>query len=356
MRITTLGTSNTMLNYILNTESRYYDLSQESASGLKVEKPSDDPTATKSLVNVKTQLSQLNDYLTNMSTSQNELNIFDDSMSSLTDLVDSTTSLTTQAASGTYSNTNMDNIKTQIDQIIQSVADIANTQYNGNYIFSGTAVGTKAYTVATDATGKITGITYNGTPSTGDYKRYTTISDGVNVAINTTGDQVFGSYSQVSATPVPTQPTDVAGVALSTATDANGNLITTTVTTVLNDDGTTTVTTGTGIGLMGTLVGISNSLGGHNQAAVGKGLDGLSTALDTTSVARTKFASVSNKFQITENSINTTVTQLTAYKSDLEDADLSQVLSDLTAQKTALDATYSVTSSLLAGKSLLDYI
>lgn len=355
MRITTLGTSDTMLNYILNTESRYYDLSQEAASGLKVEKPSDDPAATKSLVNVKTQLSQLKDYLTNMSTSQNELNVFDDSMASLTDLVNSATGLTTEAASGTYSNTDMNNIKIQVDQIIDSVADIANTQYNGTYIFAGTAVGTKTYTVAKDATtGKITGITYNGTPSTGDYKRFTTISDGVNVAINTTGDQVFGSYSEASATN-PSVAGDTEGVTLSTAVDANGRLVTTTVTTTISG-GNTTVTTGTGYGLMGTLVGLSNSLGGHNQAAAGKCLDGLSTALDTTSVARTKFASVANKFQITKNSIDTTVTQLTAYKSDLQNADLAQVLSDLTAQKTALDATYSVTSSLLAGHSLLDYM
>lgn len=354
MRITTLGTSDTMLNYILNTESKYYDLSQEAASGLKVEKPSDDPSSTKSLVNIKTQLSQLNDYLTNMSTSQNELNVLDDSMSSLTDLVNSATSLTTEGASGTYSNTDMNNIKTQVDQIVDSVADIANTQYNGTYIFAGTAVGTKTYTIAKDAAGKITGITYNGTSETGDYKRYTTISGGVNVAINTTGDQVFGSYSQTSVTN-PSVPGDTAGITLSTATDASGHLVTTTVTTTISG-GNTTVTTGTGYGLMGTLVGLSNSLGAHDKTAVGKCLDGLNTALDTTSVARTKFASVANKFQITKNSINTTVTQLTAYKSDLEDADLSQVLSDLTAQKTALDATYSVTSSLLAGKSLLDYI
>lgn len=354
MRITTLGTSNTMLNYILNTESKYYDLSQEAASGLKVEKPSDDPSAVKSLINVKTQLSQLNNYLDNMSTAQNELNIFDDSMSSLTELVNNATSLTTEAANGTYSDTNMDNIKVQVDQITQSVVDVANTQYNGTYIFSGTAVGTKPYTVTTNSSGQITAITYNGTPESGDYKRYTTVSDGVNVAINTTGDQVFGSYLQSSVTN-PSVPGDTAGVTLTTTTDPDGNLVTTTVATTISG-GNTTVTTGVGHGIIGTLMGLSNSLGGHSQASVGKCLDGLSTGLDTTSVERTKFASVSNKFQITQNSVNTTITQLKAYRSDLQDADLAQVLSSLTAQKTALDATYSVTTSLLAGHSLLDYL
>lgn len=355
MRITTLGTSTTMLNYILGAESKYYDLSQEAASGLKVEKPSDDPSAAKSLINIKAQLSQLNGYMENMSTTQNELNVLDDSLASLTDLVNKSTSLATEAASGTYSDKNMDNIKVQVDQIIQSVVDIGNTQYNGTYIFSGTAVSTKPYTVATDANGDITGITYNGIDSNSDYERYATISNGVNVTINTTGDKVFGSYSQAAPVTNPTQPTDVAGTTISTATDADGNLVTTTVTTVISG-GNTTVTTGTGYGVIGTLVGLSKSLGSHTQPSVAKTLDGLNMALDVASVTRTKFASVSNKFEITQNSINTTVTQLKAYKSDLEDADLAQVLSDLTAQKTALNATYSVTSGLLAKTSLLDYM
>lgn len=355
MRVTTLGTSTTMLNYILGAESKYYDLSQEAASGLKVEKPSDDPSAAKSLINIKAQLSQLSGYKENMSTTQNELNVLDDSLSSLTDLVNKSTSLATEAASGTYSDKNMDNIKVQVDQIIQSVVDIANTQYNGTYIFSGTAVGTKPYSVATGSNGDITGITYSGIDSSGDYQRYATISNGVNVTINTTGDQVFGSYLQATPVTNPTQPTDVAGTQITTTTDADGNLVTTAVTTVISG-GNTTVTTGVGHGILGTLVGLSKSLGSHTQPSVGKTLDGLNTALDVASVTRTKFASVSNKFEITQNSINTTVTQLTAYKSDLEDADLAQVLSDLTAQKTALNATYSVTSGLLAKTSLLDYM
>lgn len=309
-RVTMLAESNSMLNYITSGESKYYDLSEESASGKKVRKPSDDPFATKSIIDVNSQMNKLNNYLNNMSLSQNELDVFDDRMSSLTDLIQKATDLTTQAANGTYSDKNMDDIKIQIDQTIQSVVDLANTQYNGNYIFSGTAASTKTY-ITDPATGDIT---YQGTPETGSYQRYTTISDGVSVAINTTGDQIFGSYDSTDPTPPATS------------------------------------------GLIGTLAQISNALGNHDQSAVSGCLSELSTALDTVSVARTKFASVSNRFQITEDSINTSITQLTAYKSDLEDADLSEVLPKLTAQETALQATYSITSKLLSGSSLLDYL
>lgn len=324
IRVTTLGTADSMLNYIRNGESRYLELSKESSSQLKVTKPSDDASATKSLLNIKAQMSQLNNYLNNMSLGENELSVLDDSLTSLTALIDSATDYTTQAASGTYSHSNMDNIRVQIDNIIQSVVDVANTNYNGTYIFSGTASLTKPYTTTTDASGNILSVTYNGTLSTHDYKRYLTISDGVSVAVNTTGDQVFGSYRPYSDNGTPLVPGD------DIPEDARG--------------------------VVGTLMKIRNALGNYDQTAVGQGLDGLKTALDTVSVIRTKFASISNRFQITRDSIDTTLTQLKAYKSDLQDADLPKVLSDLAAQQTALQATYSVTTKLLNGVSILDYM
>lgn len=310
-RITTLAENNTMLNYIRNAQSKYYDLTQEAASGLKVTKPSDDPSATKALLNIDTQINQMNGYLNSMSLAQNELNLLDDTLSSVTDLMQDASDLATQAANGTYSEDSLDNIKVQIDQIIQSVIDLGNTDYNGTYIFSGTATATKTYSVTEDVDGNITAITYNGTPSDEDYKRYVNISDGVSLAINTTGDQIFGEYDAAA---------------------------------------------GTSTGFLGTLMTISNALATYDQTTVGTALDSLNTNLDTISVTRTKFTSVTSRFEITQKSIDNTMSQLEAYQSELEDADLAEVLSDLSAQELALQATMSVTAELLGGTTLLDYI
>lgn len=350
MRVTTLQTNNTMMNYVSSAESRYYELSQEASSGKKVTKPSDDPTAAKSILNINSQLSQLNSYLSNMSTAQNELDTLDSSLSNLTTLIGKATDLTTEAANGTYSSSDLKNMKTQVDQIIQSVTDTANTNYNGTYIFSGTSTSTPAYTTAASGS-----ITYGGDSGT----RTVTISDGTSVVINTPGNTVFGSYNSVTAAPVtaPTVPGDVAGTTSSTTTDAAGNITTVITTKVLSGTNTiTTTTTGTGTGLLGTLMALSTSLGTDNQKDVGSCLTGLNTALDTVSTTRTQFAAVSNRFSMTKDSINSTVTSLTGYKSDLQNADLATVLADLAAQQTALQATLSTTSSLLNGKTLLNYI
>lgn len=306
IRTTNLGTVTSMLGYITGTESKYYDLSQQVSSGKKFMYPSDDPTATRNVLNINNRLDQLSTYKTNMSYAQNELDVLDSTLSSATSVIQKATDLATQAANGTYSQKDLDGIKVQIDQILGGVIDLANTQYNGNYIFSGTATSTQTYT--TDAFGSIT---YNGTPSTDPYQRYVQISDGVSVAINTTGDQVFGSW-----------------------------------------DGPTS----TGTGLIGTLKTLSNALAVGNRTAITNTIDQFGNALDDVSVARTNFAAVSNRFAMTGNSIDTAKTQLKASKSDLEDVDLAAVMTDLATQKLALQSTMSVTSDMLAGKTLLDYL
>lgn len=322
IRTTTLGSATSMLNYITTGESRYNQLAEEAASGLKLTKPSDDPTATKSVLNINTKLDQLGQYATNMGMAQNELNVLDDTFGSFTSAIQLATDLATQAANGSYSQKDLNNIKTQIDQIMANVTDLANTQYNGNYLFSGTSTSTPAFAVATDASGNITSVTYQGTPSTDTYQRSVQIADGVSIPINTTGDQLLGSYTAATVGP-PATPA-------------------------------------TGSGLLYTLGTLSAALAAGNthgaSPSVGSSIDSLNTNLDTILASQTKFASVSQRFEMTQNSNDTMKTQLKGSRSDLQDADLSQVLTDLTAQQTALKATMSVTSQMLKGQSLLDYL
>lgn len=325
-RTTTLGSTTTMLDYIASAEARYYDLMQTASSGKKVAEPSDDPAASKTILNINTKLSQLSAYTQNMKVAKSELNTLDGALASLTDLIDNANDLATQAANGTYNGGDLSNIKTQIDQILQSVLDISNTNYSGKFIFSGSAVGTQTYTTTKDVDGNITGIDYQGSDTTTDaYKRYVTISDGVTVSINANGESVFGSYTAA----VEDDPATV-GV----------------------DESQPEVATG----LVGTLMQLSNALGANDKVAVKATLDKFDTCLDTVSAVRTKFASVASRFDITQDSIDTTVTNLKSYRSSLQDADLAEVATNLAAQEVAMQATYAATSKLLSGQTLLDYI
>lgn len=311
-RVSTLQTSHTMMNYILNAESKYNNLTEEAASGIRVNQPSDDPVATKKILKMIADINKLNGYSNNISNAQSELETTSSALDSLTNLVQKASDYATQAANGTYNADDLITIKSSVDQIIQSVVDLANTNYNGIYLFSGAATSTEPYSVAYDIDGNITDITYNGT-QTNDYQRYVTISDGVSVAINLKGSDVFGSYSSSGGT-----------------VTANG--------------------------LFGNLMTLSKALADNDTSVINSCINSLNTDLGTVTTSNTKLAAVANRMDLTNANIQQNITNLKGYKSELQDADLTKVLTDLANQENALKATYSVTSQMLSKTSLLQYL
>lgn len=323
-RVSTISTADTMLNYIMSAESKYNHLSEEAASGIKVAKPSDDPTATKSILTMNSKMDELNQYLSNMKSNQSELNTVDSTLASLTNLVQDASGYATQAANGTYNSDDLKNIKSQVDQMIENIVNLANTNYNGKYVFSGTATSTETYSITKNVSGNITAITYNGTSSS-EYERYVNISDGVSIAINVRGSDVFGSYTAA----IPDNPA-------TTGVDESAPEVAT--------------------GILGHLVQLSNALSTANTTTINSCIGNLDSDLDTTTATRTKLSAISNRFDMTSDNIDKTITNLKSYRSDLQDADLTEVLTDLTTSQNALKASYSVTSKMLTANTLLDYL
>lgn len=311
-RTTTAITNNSMLDYIWANQAKYNQTAQEVSTQKKLINPSDNPADAISVLNVNKELNQQNGYLENMAMGQNELNVLDNTLASVTTNLQRANDLGVQAANGTMSTENLKNYKSEVDQILNSIVDLSNTKFNDNSIFSGTNVSQTTY--IKDAAGNIT---YQGTPQTGQYQRNIEISDGVKVAINTTGDQVFGAYDATA----PNDPTK-------------------------------------SYGIMKTLSDFSNALATNppDYDAIRANLDQIQKGIDTVSNVRTNFASTTQRFKMTTASINTSVVQLKSYRSDLQDVDISKAVTDLTAQELALKATMSVASKTLSATNLMDYL
>ena len=68
----------------------------------------------------------------------------------------------TEAANGTNSAAQLQALGTQVNQDLDSLVQDANTQFEGDYLFSGTATNTAPIAVTRDAQGNIQEITYQG--------------------------------------------------------------------------------------------------------------------------------------------------------------------------------------------------
>jgi len=159
---------------------------QQIGSGQKLNSLSDDPAAAATLVNLRTESSSDAQYLKNISSLTGPLQVADSALSSVVEALTSAQSLGVEGANGTANAEDRQAIAQQVQAIQQQVMGLANTAYNGEYLFSGTATTTQPYVA--DATAA-SGIAYNGNNNINSVE----ISPGQAMPINLPGSQLFSN-------------------------------------------------------------------------------------------------------------------------------------------------------------------
>lgn len=313
VRTTTNSTMSSLLTQIMSSQSSMLESQVQLASGKKINAVSDDAIAASKLLQINSQQNDIKRYLSNIDTSNSQINTLDDVLSSVENVGQDAYALSVQAANGTYSDSNLKDIKSQIDQIIASVVDFANTDHQGQYIFSGNNTSTPTYTIGADGS-----IKYNGsTNTTSDNSRSIEIMDGVYISLNVNGQSTFGSYT-------PATSTDPAA----------------------------------GTGLLGALGKLSAALGKTppDQTAIADSVDGIQAGIEKVSNIRTQYgASISARLDMSKSYLTDLNLSLKERSSNIEDLDYAEAMTNFTNKKYAYQAALQVTSKTL-GISLLNYI
>ena len=159
---------------------------QQVSSGQKLNSLSDDPAEAASLVDLRMQSSSDTQYLQNISSLTGSLNVADSALSSVVEALTTAQSVGVEGANGTLNSSNRQALAQQIQGIQQEILGLANTTYNGEYIFSGTATTTQPY--EQDSTSS-SGVTYNGNNNSNSVE----ISEGVAMPTTLPGSQVFSN-------------------------------------------------------------------------------------------------------------------------------------------------------------------
>jgi flagellar hook-associated protein 3 FlgL len=161
---------------------------QEVSTGRAVNAPGDNPAAVAALVVNDSQTSQDAQFQTNISDVQSKLQTADSVMNNAAQLLTSAISLGTEGATGTVTASQRQAISTQVQGLQQQMLALANTTYQGTYIFAGTNVATAAFTANASAP---SGVIYNGNSSVNSVE----ISQGQSVQTNLPGSQIFMNSS-----------------------------------------------------------------------------------------------------------------------------------------------------------------
>jgi flagellar hook-associated protein 3 FlgL len=169
------------------TSSTEETLTEELASGSRVNSLSDDPVAAGENVVLSNQIGGDDSFSQTASSVQSMLQVSDSALSTVVSQLTSAVSLATEANNGTLNASDVQSISNQLVGIRDEVLSMANTTYLGRYVFSGSQGGTAPYTLDTTASPAVA--TYQGDSSV----EYLETPTGEKIQLNVPGNQIFST-------------------------------------------------------------------------------------------------------------------------------------------------------------------
>jgi flagellar hook-associated protein 3 FlgL len=160
-------------------------LTSELSSGVRVTSLSDDPVASGKNVLLLNQIQQDDSFTQSANLVTGQLQVADSALGSVVSQLTQAISLATTANNGTMNPSNVKSIGNQISGILNEVTSLANTSYQGQYIFAGGQTSTAPFATSTATSPAITA--YNGD----DNINYLQTPNGQKIQLNVPGDQVF---------------------------------------------------------------------------------------------------------------------------------------------------------------------
>ena len=156
------------------------------STGKSVNQPSDNPTAAALLVENNDEATFNSGYLQSMSAVQGQLSAADSTLSSVTTALQQALSLGVEAGGGTLSDSDRAAIAVQLQGIQSQLVSLANTTYQGNYLFAGTDTNTAPFVVDNTVP---SGVGYVGNTDV----NHVSAGSGYKLAVNLPGSQLFSA-------------------------------------------------------------------------------------------------------------------------------------------------------------------
>lgn len=166
------GTENSKL------QNNLFDVNKQIASGLSIQYASDDVSIFAETMQLDNEMTTLGQIKKSTDSGYKYSNQTDVVLNEFDDTIDRFKSLLVDAANGTHSDESLDAIADELRVMEDHLKDLSNTSINGQYLFSGNAVGTKP--ISSDGT-------YNGN----DGKLYSFTGSGTKQQYNLSGDDLF---------------------------------------------------------------------------------------------------------------------------------------------------------------------
>ena len=302
-RVTQQMTASNLLANINQSLDRLNTTQLELSTGKKINQPSDDPYGTSLTLQLNNQISNLTSYSNNVTDGTGWAQAGNAALSDITNAVQRIRELVVQASNGSQNQTGMSADAAEVNQLIDQIKQDANTQYNGQYIFSGAATGTEPYQAGSNDA-------YAG--DTGQVTRQ--IGPNTSLAVNANLSGVLGTGQTTSGQPA--------------------------------GDGK----------LLNTLRNIANDMQSGNASALsGTDLGQLDTNLGSLTGLTADLGATTDRLQMAASRIQSLQASDAQSLSNTQDADMAQTEIDFSTQQAALTAALQAGAQIVQ-QSLMDFL
>ncbi len=186
MRISDLMLTNNYTDNINSIKSRISNLSEQISTGNKINNPSDSPTDVVRLLDLKKRLNQNDTYSKSIANGKDFMEETVTVLENINDLVTNVLVKLTEVNDSTKDST-LSSYANEIDSALNLILSLANTEYNGKYIFGGTDFSDLPFGYNVSNTGIIV------KPADISGKQVINISFQQEEQINLPGSEVFGN-------------------------------------------------------------------------------------------------------------------------------------------------------------------
>jgi len=292
MRITqSIMSRNLIQNMNVNRENMS-NLQQAAATGKEITSSSDDPVKFSRAARYRKALSQSEQYARNINDATGWTDNYSMVMNEFHSLVVDSRSVAIQGADASQSPQTRHVLANRIDGIIQQAISISNSSYLGKSIFSGTDTRNME---PFDYDG--TAVTYSGN----DGKMKRRISEGLDVEINITGNELASS------------------------------------------------------GVFETLIDLRDALENNDDVAIAGLITNLDTSADNVLALESRNGLVKSRMQMSSTRLETARTNILSFLSETEDADLAEVVMEYNSEEMAYKAALQTTTKALQ-MNIMDFI
>ncbi len=314
------------------TKSKVEDLQIKGSNMKRIQKPSDDPIGNVDLLQIRSKNIDAQQYLRNLSFAQTNLGFTETVLEELTDILTKAKELAIGQASDIYNPEVRQSVSKEIHQLRLQALALANKRNGNRYLFAGQKLLTKPF----DNDGK-----YLGDKS----KIFIEINKDVFIPINLTGEELFvDKESRPNVRLVlPKNPEEIPHqeeIQLPNRSPASAAEV-----------GVESVRSN----IFDELSSLENALLTNNPDIVQNLLEQLDRSIDRVIAHRTQIGALSNNISNAENNIEKMKLLNEEYKTKVEDADVTELFSNLQKEQNILKATYQASGTLM-NQQLMDFL